>query len=81
MRRGGTSRASVLPLATSVDGRRFSFQASLYGLPFQVGGYVVLDDGGTPRFGQVITLDLDQLSRSVSKARIVIPVQVPWRWW
>ena len=24
--------ASVLPLATSVDGRRFSFQASLYGL-------------------------------------------------
>ena len=29
--------ASVLPLATSVDGRRFSFQASLYGLPLQVG--------------------------------------------
>jgi len=24
--------ASLLPLATSVDGRRFSFQASLYGL-------------------------------------------------
>jgi hypothetical protein len=24
--------ASVLPLATSVDGRRFTFQASLYGL-------------------------------------------------
>jgi hypothetical protein len=33
--------ASVLPLATSVDGRRFSFHASLYGLPLQVGGYVV----------------------------------------
>jgi DNA helicase HerA-like ATPase len=57
--------ASVLPLATSVDGRRFSFQASLHGLQFQVGGYVVLDDGGTPRFGQVITLDLDQLSTEV----------------
>ena len=57
--------ASVLPLATSLDGRRFSFQASLHGLQFQVGGYVVLDDGGTPRFGQVITLDLDQLSTEV----------------
>ena len=57
--------ASVLPLATSVDGRRFSFQASLHGLQFQVGGYVVLDVGGTPRFGQVITLDLDQLSTEV----------------
>ncbi len=54
--------ASVLPLATSVDGRRFSFQASLYGLEFQVGGYVVLDDGGSPRLGQVITVGLDRLS-------------------
>jgi uncharacterized protein len=27
--------ASILPLATSVDGRRFSFQASLHGLQFQ----------------------------------------------
>lgn len=45
--------SSVLPLATSVDGRRFAFQASLHGLQFQVGGYVVLDDGGSPRFGQV----------------------------
>jgi hypothetical protein len=54
--------ASVLPLATSVDGRRFSFQVSLYDLELQVGGYVVLEDGGTARFGQVITLDLDQLN-------------------
>ena len=54
--------ASVLPLATSVDGRRFSFQASLYGLPSQAGGYVVLEHGGIARLGQVITLDLDQLS-------------------
>ena len=54
--------ASVLPLATSVDGRRFSFQASLYGLSLQAGGYVLLEDGGTTRLGQVITLDLDQLS-------------------
>lgn len=41
--------ASVLPLATSVDGRRFSFQASLHGLQMEVGGYVVLDGGGTAR--------------------------------
>ena len=35
--------ASVLPLATSVDGRRFSFQASLHGLELQAGGYAVLE--------------------------------------
>ena len=52
--------ASVLPLATSVDGRRFSFQASLYGLQMEVGGYVVLDGGGTARLGQVHALELDR---------------------
>ncbi len=54
--------ASILPLATSVDGRRFSFQVSLHGLELQVGGYVVLEDGGTRRLGQVLTLELDQQS-------------------
>ena len=54
--------ASVLPLAISVDGRRFSFQASLHGLQLQVGGYVVLEDNGVARFGQVLSLELDQLS-------------------
>ena len=54
--------ASVLPLATSVDGRRFSFQASLYGLQLQIGGHVALEDGGITRLGQIITLDLAQLS-------------------
>ena len=53
--------ASVLPLATSVDGRRFTFQASLYSLQLQVGGYAVLDDGGgVPRLGQVLALEMDQ---------------------
>src|SRR5580704_15960587 len=42
--------ASVLPLATSVDGRRFSFQASLHGLELQAGGYAVLDDGSSAPF-------------------------------
>ncbi len=50
--------ASVLPLATSVDGRRFSFQASLHGLELQAGGYVVLEGNGTSRVGQVLTLEL-----------------------
>jgi uncharacterized protein len=51
---------SVLPLATSVDGRRFSFQASLHGLELQVGGYVVVEGDGVPLLGQVLTLELDQ---------------------
>jgi len=54
--------ASVLPPATSVDGRWFSLQASLYDLHLQVGGYVVLEDSHIRRLGQVITLDLGQLS-------------------
>jgi uncharacterized protein len=48
----------VLPLATSVDGRRFSFQASLHGLELQPGSYVVLEDGDERRLGQVVTLEL-----------------------
>jgi uncharacterized protein len=47
--------ASVLPLATSVDGRRFSFQASLHELELRLGGYVVLGSDG---LGQVLSLDL-----------------------
>lgn len=54
--------ASVLPLATSLDGRRFTFQASLYALQLQVGGYAVLDDGGVPSLGQVLAIELDQQS-------------------
>lgn len=46
---------AVAPLATSVDGRRFAFQASLHDLALQAGGYVVLGDG--ERLGQVITLE------------------------
>jgi hypothetical protein len=38
--------ASVLSLATSVDGRRFSFETSLHGLELQIGGYVVLEGDG-----------------------------------
>jgi len=49
---------AVLPLATSIDGLRFSFQASLYGLELRLGGYVVLEHEGTVRLGQVLALEL-----------------------
>jgi uncharacterized protein len=45
---------AVAPTATSVDGRRFEFQASLHGLALQTGGYVDLGDG---RLGQVLSLE------------------------
>jgi len=48
---------AIVSLATSVDGRRFTFQASLHDLALQAGGYVVLEDGVEPRLGQVITLE------------------------
>jgi uncharacterized protein len=51
---------SVLPLASSVDGRLFRFQASAHDLPAQVGGYVVLDGPGGGRLGQVTALELVQ---------------------
>ncbi|HTE64310.1 MAG TPA: ATP-binding protein [Solirubrobacteraceae bacterium] len=51
---------AVLPLATSIDGRRFSFQASLHGLELRLGGYVVLEHEGNDRLGQILSLELDQ---------------------
>jgi DNA helicase HerA-like ATPase len=50
---------AVLPLATSVDGRRFSFQTTLYGLELEAGGYVTLESEGSTRLGQVLSLELD----------------------
>jgi uncharacterized protein len=49
---------AILPLATSVDGRGFSFQASLHGLQLELGSYVVLEHGDERRLGQVVTLEL-----------------------
>ena len=48
---------SILPLSTSVDGRRFELQASLHGLELQVGGYVVLESDEGRRLGQIVALD------------------------
>ena len=52
--------ASILPLATSVDGRRFEYQASLHGLELEAGGYVALDAGGRTRLGQLLSLRMEQ---------------------
>ena len=52
----------VLPLATSVDGRRFTLQASLHGLTLQAGGYVVIEGDGPACLGQILTLRPDSMS-------------------
>jgi len=52
---------AVQPLATSVDGRRFEFQAPLHALALTVGGYVMLRAESGPRLGQVHTLELGHL--------------------
>ena len=49
--------SSVLPLASSLDGRRFEFQASLHGLEVRLGGYVVVEHDGASRLGQVLALE------------------------
>ena len=49
---------AVLPLATSVDGRRFNFQVSLHGLEFEPGGYVAIEGNGARRLGQLLSLEL-----------------------
>jgi hypothetical protein len=53
---------AVLPLATSLDGRRFTFQASLHGLALRLGGYVAVEHGGGQRLGQVLELEPAQAS-------------------
>jgi DNA helicase HerA-like ATPase len=49
---------AVLPLATSVDGLRFSFQTPLHDLQLEAGGYVALEGGGSRRLGQLLSLEL-----------------------
>lgn len=48
---------NVLPLATSVDGRTFEFQAPLEPLEIRVGGYVTLDG----RLGQILSLEVARM--------------------
>jgi len=64
--KGSYDAGSVLPLATSVDGRTFSFQASLDDLPFQLGGYVVQIAGDETWLGQILTLEVGLIEVSSS---------------
>jgi hypothetical protein len=48
---------SILPLATSIDGRAFTFQTSLHDLALRVGGYVMIESDGAARLGQVLALE------------------------
>jgi hypothetical protein len=52
----------ILPLATSVDGRQFMFQASLHQLLLETGGYVVLENQDQRRLGQILTMRPDSAS-------------------
>ena len=52
-----TIERSLLPLATSVDGRTFELQASLHGLELRRGSYVALESESGTRLGQVTDLD------------------------
>jgi DNA helicase HerA-like ATPase len=61
--------ADVPAVATSVDGRRFSYQASLHGLELEPGSYVVLDDGDERRLGQVVTVELARTETAGSVVR------------
>ena len=47
---------NVLPQASSIDGRAFTFQASLHGLDLEVGGYIVVETPAGPLLGQVLEL-------------------------
>jgi DNA helicase HerA-like ATPase len=49
---------ALLPLATSIDGRHFTCQLSPHGLDVRTGGYVVIEDGGASRIGQILDLAL-----------------------
>ena len=50
--------AALLPLATSMDGRRFNFQVPLHALELEPGGYVTIEGDGTTRLGQLLSLEL-----------------------
>jgi hypothetical protein len=50
---------AILPLATSVDGKRFTCQVSPHDLVLQVGGYVVIEHEGKTRLGQLLDLGLE----------------------
>ena len=68
-----TLERAVLPLATSVDGRRFTFQTSLHELELEPGGYVAIEGAGSTRLGQLLSLELrhqDTTAPGVGEIRV-----------
>ena len=53
--------ANVLALATSVDGRRFTFQAPLEPLELRAGGYVELTTPSGRWLGQLLSLEITRI--------------------
>ena len=49
---------AILPLASSLDGLTFQFQASLHDLPYRCGGYVVIEVPDGPCLAQVVTISM-----------------------
>jgi hypothetical protein len=64
----GELEGAILPLASSLDGLTFEFQASLTELPYRIGGYVVLESPTGPRLGQVVTLELSSYAAATQLA-------------
>lgn len=62
--------AAVLPLATSLDGSRFSLQASLHGPALRVGGYLEIGEGRDARLGQLLDLDAREIAIGGEPLRI-----------
>ena len=59
---------AVLPLASSLDGLTFEFQASLHDLPYRSGGYVVLESPSGWRLGQVVILEMSTYAAAAEVA-------------
>jgi DNA helicase HerA-like ATPase len=67
---------SVLPRATSLEGRSFTFQASLHGLTLRPGSYVALGDD---RLGQILALRMDRVegaAMDVDEMRAGVPLRL-----
>ena len=60
-----TVERSILRVGTSVDGRRFRYQASLHGLDLEAGGYVTIGSGDETRLGQLLSLEMGTLTVAV----------------
>ncbi len=58
------AREEVRAIATSIDGRSFSFQASLVDLTLRIGGYVVLGNSPTPLLGQILSMEVGHVDTS-----------------